>query len=133
MKPFSNDMRSRIIEAYNSGRGSMREVAEQFGVCSQTVNNWIQRFRTSGSFEPMLVTPGPAAKIREEHYPIIYRMVKTNSDATLKQYCSIFYQETKIQVSTTKMCQVLKKLKLKLKKRSPRLRTGPRKSTDTTK
>ena len=47
-KPYSNDLRARVIGAVNEG-ASRREVAERFEVGISTVVVWAQRWKETGS------------------------------------------------------------------------------------
>ena len=49
MRPYSNDLRHRIVEAYESGEYTQDEVAELFGVCTATIRNLLRRKRETGS------------------------------------------------------------------------------------
>lgn len=43
MKPCSNDLRHRVVAAYETGDYSQEEIAELFGVYQKTVSNFIRR------------------------------------------------------------------------------------------
>jgi transposase-like protein len=49
MNPYSNDLRGKIIAAYESHDSSQREVATLFGVSPATVRNLVRRKRETGS------------------------------------------------------------------------------------
>jgi transposase len=49
MKAYSNDLRHRIVEAYENGQYSQDEVAELFQVSLATVKNFLRRKRETGS------------------------------------------------------------------------------------
>ena len=49
-KPYSQDLRVRVIRAAASG-GSCREAARIFGVSASASIKWVQRFRRTGSLE----------------------------------------------------------------------------------
>ena len=51
VKPYSNDLRERVVAATRSGESS-RAVASRFGVAVSTVVKWSQRFRDTGSVAP---------------------------------------------------------------------------------
>lgn len=51
-RPYSNDLRERVVGAVDGGE-SCRRVAARFGVAVSTVVKWSQRYRRTGS-----VTPG---------------------------------------------------------------------------
>jgi len=51
-KPFSTDLRERVISAVESGRMSRRKAAAHFDVGVSTVIDWVARFRETGSPAP---------------------------------------------------------------------------------
>jgi len=46
-KPYSEDLRSRVVESVEGG-ASCREAAEQFSIGVSSVVRWMQRFRRTG-------------------------------------------------------------------------------------
>ena len=50
-RPYSNDLRVRVVSAFHSGE-SCRAVAARFGVAVSTVVKWRQRYRETGSVAP---------------------------------------------------------------------------------
>lgn len=51
MRPYSNDLRMRVVTAVEAGE-SCRRVAGRFGVSVASVVKWSQRFRKTGSVAP---------------------------------------------------------------------------------
>jgi transposase len=51
-RPYSNDLRERVIRAVVKGGLSCHQAAAQFGVGISTAINWVRRFRETGSVEP---------------------------------------------------------------------------------
>ena len=51
-KPYSIDLRERVVSAVEAGGLSRRGAAAQFGVGVSTVIIWVRRFRETGSIEP---------------------------------------------------------------------------------
>jgi transposase len=49
MNPYSNDLRRRIVEAYESGEHTQAEVADLFNVSLASVKNFLRRQRETGS------------------------------------------------------------------------------------
>src|SRR5450631_520356 len=47
-KPYSDDLRERVIEAVEAG-ASRREAAESFNLCPSSAVKWLQRWRDTGS------------------------------------------------------------------------------------
>ena len=80
MRPFSDDLRSRIHEACQSG-DSTSEVAECFSVSPAFVRRLKQRFRQTGSLAARPGGRGPTPKLagREEE---LRQAVRERPDAT---------------------------------------------------
>jgi putative transposase len=51
-RPYSNDLRERVVRAVVKGGLSRHRAAAQFGVGISTAINWVQRFRQTGSVKP---------------------------------------------------------------------------------
>jgi putative transposase len=51
-KPYSNDLRERVVGAVVKGGLSRHQAAAQFGVAISTAINWVRRFRETGRVEP---------------------------------------------------------------------------------
>ena len=52
MKPYSMDLRQRIITAVEQGDSSIRKIAKRFSVSKNTVERLITRKRTLGHIYP---------------------------------------------------------------------------------
>jgi transposase len=51
-KPYSTDLRSKIIEAYNNEEGSIRLLAKRFKISKNAISDLIQLFKQTGSVKP---------------------------------------------------------------------------------
>src|SRR3974390_2139386 len=65
--PYSNDLRSRVVGAVESGGLSCHRAAERFGVAASTAINWVKRFRQTGSVSPGQIGGYKPRKIAGEH------------------------------------------------------------------
>ena len=52
MRPRSDDLRLRILDAVDNHEGSQRELAERFAVDPSTITGLLQRRRRTGSASP---------------------------------------------------------------------------------
>lgn len=48
-RPYSTDLRARVVSAVERDGLSRRQAAERFGVAVSTAINWVRRFRETGS------------------------------------------------------------------------------------
>ncbi len=51
-KPYSMDLRERVVAAVTSGGVSCNRAAKQFGIAVSTAINWMKRQRETGSVAP---------------------------------------------------------------------------------
>ena len=51
-RPYSDDLRERVLRAVIKGGLSRHQAAAQFGVGISTAINWVQRFHETGSVKP---------------------------------------------------------------------------------
>jgi putative transposase len=51
-KPYSMDLRERVVAAVETGSMSRRRAAAHFGVSYSAAINWVARLRKTGSLEP---------------------------------------------------------------------------------
>lgn len=52
--PLSLDLRTRIVDAYESGEGSYAQIAKRYGVCKAVVGKLVRQKRQTGSLESRL-------------------------------------------------------------------------------
>lgn len=115
MKPYSIDLREKIVNTYERGNTSIRKVAVQFGVAKSYVQKLLQQKRTQGHLEPK--KQGGAIKGRLDDYGSeLAQMVESYPDATLSEYCEHFGRKYNVWVCTSVMCGALQKQKLTRKR-----------------
>ncbi len=51
-RPYSNDLRERVVAAVEPGGMSRNQAASQFGVAISAAINWVKRFRQTASVAP---------------------------------------------------------------------------------
>src|ERR1700722_15451917 len=66
-RPYSNDLRDRVVKAVTKGGLSRHQAAAQFGVGISTAINWVRRFRETGSVKPDKVGGYRPKKIAGPH------------------------------------------------------------------
>lgn len=94
---------------------SQAEVAERFGVHLSTLEKWWYRHRTTGSCAATPQRHGPRRKL-EPFEAFLRAEVKQQPDLTLAELCARVQAVHGVSVSTSVMCEELKRLKLPRKK-----------------
>ena len=115
MRPYSQDLRERVIAALEAGAETQAEVAVRFGVSKSTVEKWWHRWKATGSCAAL-----PAARGRERSLracdAFIRAEVKKQPDVTLEELCERVAKAEGIIASPSMMCRELQILELPRKK-----------------
>ena len=114
MKPYSQDLRERVIAALGSGK-TQAEVAAQFDIHKSTLEKWWYRWRDTGSCKALPGKPGPKRKLKAAE-TIIQAEVQKHPDVSLAELCERVAEAKGIQASESMMCRELRILNLPLKK-----------------
>jgi transposase len=99
MKPYSKDLRLRVLSVVDAGT-PREEVANTFSVSMPTIKRWLKRRRETGDVEPEPIPGRPARKgtmLREwlpEH-------LEANDDLTLEEHREAFEEHFREEVSTS--------------------------------
>ncbi len=67
-KPYSMDLRERVVRAVEQEGLSRRQAAERFGIGISTAINWVTRQREKGSLEPDQIGGYKPRKIAGAHH-----------------------------------------------------------------
>jgi transposase len=120
MKSYSNDLRRRIVAAYETGDYSQDEIAELFRVCQKTVSNFVTRYEQTGSADQLAHGGGRQAQLDDQARDFIAGQVKQDNDLRLVPLCQMVEEKFKTKVSPSTMSRVLQALDLPRKKNTPR-------------
>lgn len=112
MKAYSNDLRRKIVSAYERGHRSQREIAELFGVSPATVRNFVRRKRERGSPDELPRAGGAPARINDEARAKLRHLIASSPDATLEEARQHLEREHGVRVGLSAMCRALSKLGL---------------------
>jgi len=115
MKPYSQDLRERVIAAITAGHHSLEEIAHTFGVSPSTLDKWHKRWRETDS-----VAARPFAGGRRRTLQVcdgwLRAEVKRQPDVSLDELCERVQIEWGITASPSMMCRELQLLNLRVKK-----------------
>ena len=120
MRPYSNDLRRRIIERIQENEESQVAIAERFSVSVSFVEKLWQGFRSTGSYEAK-PHAGGRERLLKDHEALIRAEVKAQSDITLEELAKKVAEAIgKPRIGIMTMCDELRRLKLPRKKNSLR-------------
>ena len=118
-RPYSVDLRERVLQAHEAGEGSQRVLAARFAVSVGTVCGWLGLVRREGRRAPRAHGRG-RRPLGGADPQVVADLVAEQNDATLAQYRTRLC--TGIWVSEAALCRALTRLGLSRKKDLARLR-----------
>src|SRR3712207_3098772 len=126
MKPYSKDLRLKVLEAVDRGM-PRAEVAEVFGVSMPTIKRWLKRRRETGEVDPN-PNPGPPATKGAALEEALPSQLRANPDFTLEEHQQLFEETYGMSVSTSSISRAFERLGLPLKKRHSSLQSATKRS-----
>jgi transposase len=124
MKPYSQDLRERIIREVEAQVETQPEIAERFAVSLSFVEKVWRRWRTTGRCAALPHAGGRQRRLQEVE-GVLRAAVAQDSDITLSALCAQVEQGGGPAVSQKTMCRELQRLRLPRKK-SPSTRVSGR-------
>jgi transposase len=116
MKPYSLDLRKRVLAALRHPKQSQAQIAEQFQIHLSTLEKWLRRKRETGRTTALPHGGGRTRTLREcEQF--LRAEVKQQPDVTLEELCTRVAEAQGLRVSPSMMSRELKRLNLPRKKR----------------
>lgn len=123
-KAYSDDLRGKVLAAYEAGQGTMQELADRFSVSYGWVRKVIASARRTGSAARV-----PQRRAASRIDPaMVRRLVSAQPDAVLAE----LRERMRVQgvtISTTHLWRTLKKMGLALKKSRSTPQSATRKKT----
>src|SRR4051794_9800347 len=116
MRPYSQDLRQRIVDTVQRGEGTVRQIAERFLVSLSFVTRLLQLHRSRGSIEPRPHGGGNPAVLTLEDRERLREFIRERPDATLQECAA--HLGTACSLAT--ISRALTKLGLPRKKKVPR-------------
>jgi transposase len=119
-RPYSLDLRERVVAAVEKGGMSRRQAATAFGVGISTVITWVRRFRETGSVAPRKIGGYKPRAIAGEHRAWLLQRVKER-DFTLRGLV-VEFADRGLKVDYRSVWNVVHAEKLSFKKKRDRQR-----------
>jgi transposase len=118
MKAYSLDLRERVVAAYEQGRNSIAEVAEQFNVGQTFVKKMLWQKRETGSVAPLAHGGGRQPSLSDKEHRLLRQKVKQQPDVSLSELQAHLESTARMTVSRPTIYRSLRDSGLTRKKRA---------------
>jgi len=122
MKPYSIDLRQKIVEVHEREKISIRKLAQRFQVAKSFVQKILKQYRETGDLSPKAQGGSPPRKLQGEQLVTLIEIIESNNDATLEELCDLLEDKIKVKVSRATMGRITLELNYSVKKNSLRSR-----------
>lgn len=123
MRPYSEDLRKRIIGAKRAGKSSA-EVARRFAVSQRTVERYWERYEQKGHCRVEQIGGYRRSRLAG-HEKVVASWIEAQPDLSLAELCLRCQKELNVALTSSALWHRLKALGLSYKKKDARRRAGP--------
>lgn len=116
MQAYSFDLRQRVVRAYEQGRRTVAEVAEQFSVSPGFVKKMLRQWRSTGDLAPLPHGGGKPAALTGRQRERLRRKVRERDDISLAELQDYLREEEHVEVHVSTICRALRQSDLPRKK-----------------
>ena len=117
MRPYSRDLRKRVLAAYEAEEGTLREIAARFNVSTSFVKTLLRHHRETGSIDPRPHGGGRPRAIPAEHEHALRELLEDDNDLILVEIVEQLRERYGIVASKSSVDRALTRLDLTRKKR----------------
>ena len=115
-RPYSTDLRERVLRACEMGDESPAAIARRFEISESAVRSWWRQRREDGRRAPKPHGRGFRSILDEDDGAILRALVAAKNDATLAEYTRAFTAQTGEEISESSVCRALQRHGLVVKK-----------------
>jgi transposase len=115
-KPYSQDLRDRVIDAVRKGAMSRRAAARRYEISESVAIKWLERVERDGSRAPVGHGGHRASKLMP-HREFLEAARTEKSDITLQALCDRLLSERDVKADTSMMSRFFRRIGVTLKKR----------------
>ena len=115
-KPYSQDLRDRVIDAVEKGEMSRRAAARRYEISESVAIKWLERLERDGSREPVGHGGHRASKLMP-HREFLEGARAVKSDITLQALCERLLSDRGVKADTSMMSRFFRRIGVTLKKR----------------
>jgi transposase len=112
MKPYSMDLRERVVAACDAREGTREQIAERFGVSDRWIRKLLQRRRETNSLAPLPQNPGRKRALNDRQMERLGRLIQKRPDATLRE----LRKSLGVKISISALDRAVRALDVTLKK-----------------
>ena len=122
MRPYSDDLRRRIIAAKEAGK-SCAQVAERFAIGVRTVERYWERYREKGHCRPGQIGGHRRSRLAG-HESTVESWIKAEPSLSLEKLCARCQKQLGVTLTVSALWHRLKAMGLSFKKSDARRRAG---------
>jgi transposase len=115
-KPYSQDLRDRVLDAVEKGRMSRRGAADRFGVSDSSAIKWVERLERTG-LRTAARMGGYKPRKLDPHREFLEAARAEKPDTTLQSLCDRLLAERGVKADTSMMSRFFRRLGVTFKKR----------------
>ena len=115
-KPYSQDLRDRVIDAVRKGAMSRRAAARRYEISEFVAIKWLERVERDGSRAPVGHGGHRASKLMP-HREFLETARSEKSDITLQALCDRLLSERDVKADTSMISRFFRRIGVTLKKR----------------
>ncbi len=120
---YGLDLRVRVVKAYEAGKGSLHEVAEDFDVAVNTLVAWRALRKQTGTLQPRPHGGGNPSKIQAREEQWLREWLQEQPDLTLAELVDKLARKG-VELSMMAVSRALRRMKITRKKVAPCGRAG---------
>ena len=116
-RAYSDDLRCKILQAYEGAEIGLEQLAKQFGVSyGFTKKIRRQQLKWGRTERPLQRTHGPVSRVTETVQEHLRRQLEDQPDRTLAELRRQLQQQMQVELSKTRLCLELQRMGLRRKK-----------------
>lgn len=116
MRPYSLDLRNKIVEIWQKEKISIRKLAQRFGVSKSFIQKLIKKYQETGDIRPLTQGGKRPCKLNSEQLIILIELMEKNNDATFEELSELLEKTTGVKVGKSTIGRISQKLNYTLKK-----------------
>jgi transposase len=114
--PYSNDLRRKFLQAYDKGKGTLQELADQFGVSLGWAKKVSARRTRTGQIDLQPWRRGPQSRVTAAVQQWLGKQIAQQPDLTLVELQERLQQKQGLRLSIGRLWLGLQQMGLRLKK-----------------